>query len=77
MFGILLLILNDISANNFLILFERINRIPFFSPLIFFSVTTIFAPLEIADEIKSLPSILFPLIAKKILFFYSYWLQYY
>jgi hypothetical protein len=43
---------------------------PFFRPLIFFSVTTIFAPLEIADETKSLPSILFPLIAKKILFFF-------
>jgi hypothetical protein len=31
----------------------------------------IFAPLEIADDMKLLPSILFPLIAKKnIIFFY-------
>ena len=52
LFGILLLILNDISANNFLILFEWINKISFLSPLIFFSVTIIFAPLEIADGTK-------------------------
>ena len=69
LFGILLLILNDTSANNFLVLFEWINRMPFFNPLIFFLVIIIFAPLEIADDMKSFPSILFPLIAKKILFF--------
>ena len=74
LFGILLLILNDISASNFLILFEWINKIPFFNPLIFFSVTTIFAPLEIADDIKSFPFILFPLIAKK---YYLFLFQYY
>jgi hypothetical protein len=39
---------------------------PFFSPLIFFSVIMIFAPFLIADKIKLLPSDLFPLIAKKI-----------
>jgi len=65
-----LLILNDISANNFLIFFDWINKIPFLNPLIFFSVIIILAPLEIADDIKLLPSILFPLIAKKILFFF-------
>ena len=44
---------------------------PFFSPLIFFSVTIIFAPFEIAEDIKLFPSISFPLIAKKILFFFT------
>ena len=39
---------------------------------IFFSVTITFAPFLIAKSIYLLPSNLFPLIAKKILFFFIF-----
>ena len=44
------------------------NKTPLNFFFIFFSVTTILQPFFIATGIKSLPSKLFPLIAKKIQF---------
>ena len=62
-------ILNAISDNNFLIFFVLINKIPFLNFLNFFSDTIILEPFFIASEINLFPSVLLPLIAKKILFF--------
>ena len=69
LFGILSQILKAISANNFLTFFVCINKTPPFNFLIFFSLTIIFAPFLIALDMKLLPSILFPLIAKKYYLF--------
>ena len=46
-------------------------NILFLDFLIFFSEITILEPFSIASGIKSLPSILLPLIAKKISFFFT------
>ena len=70
-----MLILNDTSANNFRIFLVEIYKIPFLNSLNFFSVTIILEPFLIASFIKLFPSILLPLIAKKISFFFIFLLS--
>ena len=74
-FGFFLKTLNETFANNFLIFFVCKYKILPSNFLFFFSVIIILDPFLIAEVMKLLPSILAPLIAKKILSFFTFLLS--